>query len=90
MTTLNASTNIWQFIHAYGDVGLANNRYIGTKALFDTGIRVSLVADYFELYFPMYSSIGWEPSQNNYDQKIRFIVTLSPDTLFRLFSRRWY
>jgi len=90
LTTINASTNIWQFIHVYGDVGLVNNRYVGTKALYDTGIRVSLIADYFEVYFPMYSSLGWEPAQDNYDQKIRFIVTLSPDTLFRLFSRRWY
>ena len=90
MTTLNASTNIWKWILVYGDVGLLNNRELGTQTFFDSGIRLNLVADYFELYFPMYSSNGWEPGLDNYDQKIRFIVTLSPDTLFRLFTRRWY
>ncbi|RMA58920.1 gluzincin family metallopeptidase [Ulvibacter antarcticus] len=90
MTTLNASTNIWKWIHAYGDVGLINNKGVGTKAVFDTGIRVNLVADYFELYFPVYSSLGFEPNLPHYDEKVRFVVTLSPKTLLRLFTREWY
>ena len=90
ITTVNASTNIWKWMYAYGDVGLLHNSNTGTKAVYDTGIRLSLVADYFELYFPMYSSNGFEPGQANYDQKVRFIVTLSPKTLLSLFTRRWY
>lgn len=90
MTTLNVSTSIWRWIYAYGDAGIVHNRDRATKAVFDSGIRLSLVADYFELYFPVYSSIGFEPAQDNYQQNIRFIVTLSPETLFKLFTRRWY
>ena len=90
ITTVNASTNIWRWIYAYGDVGLVNNKGQGTKAVFDSGVRVSLVADYFELYFPMYSSLGFEPNLPNYDEKIRFIITLSPKTMLRLFTRKWY
>ncbi|GGD91110.1 metalloprotease [Planktosalinus lacus] len=88
--TLNSSTNIWRWIYAYGDVGMVNNRGLGTQTFFDTGVRLNLVADYFELYFPLYTSNGWEPGLDRYDQKIRFIVTLNPETLFRLFTRRWY
>ncbi len=90
ITTINASTNIWRWIHAYGDVGLVNNKSQGTKTVYDSGIRISLVADYFEFYFPLYSSLGWEPGQSNYEEKIRFIITLDPKTLFGLFSRKWY
>jgi hypothetical protein len=90
ITTVNTSTNIWRWIYAYGDVGLVNNNGQGTKAVFDSGVRVSLVADYFELYFPMYSNLGFEPNLPNYDEKIRFIVTLSPKTLLKLFTRKWY
>ena len=90
MATLNASTNIWKWIYAYGDAGLVHNKNQGTRAVFDSGIRVSLVADYFELYFPIYSSLGFEPDMPRYDQKIRFIVTLTPKTLFGLFTRKWY
>jgi len=90
ITTINASTNIWNWVYAYGDGGLIHNKGQGTQAVFDTGIRLSLVADYFELFFPMYSNLGWEPGLPDYDQKIRFIVTLSPSTLLGLFTREWY
>lgn len=90
MVTANASTNIWKWIYAYGDVGLVHNSNSGTTAVFDSGIRLSLVADYFELYFPLYSSLGFEPNLPHYDEKVRFIVTLSPQTLLGLFTRKWY
>lgn len=90
IATLNASTNIWKWIYVYGDVGLLNHSSIGTKAVYDSGLRFSLVTDYFELYLPMYSSLGFEPGLPEYGEKIRFIVTLSPETLFKLFTRRWY
>ncbi|HBR55564.1 MAG TPA: metalloprotease [Flavobacteriaceae bacterium] len=90
MATLNASTNIWKWIYAYGDVGLVDNRGVAPKFVYDSGIPLSLVADYFELYFPLYSNLGWEPGLPNYDQKVRFIVTLSPKTLLGLFTRTWY
>src|SRR5690606_32709633 len=54
ITTLNAGTNIWRWIHLYGDVGMVNNKYLGTQVFYDSGIRVSLVDDFFEFYFPLY------------------------------------
>ncbi|MBV1922698.1 MAG: metalloprotease, partial [Flavobacteriaceae bacterium] len=90
MATVNASTNIWNWIYAYGDAGLVHNKNEKTKAVYDSGIRLSLVADYFELFFPLYSNLGWEPGLPNYDQRIRFIVTLDPKTLLGLFTREWY
>ena len=90
ITTLNATTNIWKWVFVYADAGLVKNKGESVKAVFDSGIRASLVADYFELYFPLYSSLGWEPGLGNYDQRIRFIVTLDLRTLFGLFTREWY
>lgn len=90
MLTVNASTNIWKWIYAYADAGLLHNRESGTDAVFDSGIRVNLVADYFEIYFPIYSNLGFEPNLPHYDEKVRFIITLSPKTLLGLFTRRWY
>lgn len=90
MTTVNASTNIWKWIYAYGDIGLIDNRNQRPQFVYDSGIRLSLLADYFELYFPLYSNLGWEPGLPNYDERIRFIVTLSPKTLLGLFTRAWY
>ncbi|MCB7480660.1 metalloprotease [Christiangramia sediminis] len=90
ITTMNASTNIWKWIYAYGDVGIVKNRGDNGELLYDSGIRLSLVQDYFELFFPVYSSLGWEIDEPDYDQRIRFIVALDLNTLIRLFTRRWY
>ncbi|MUP46889.1 metalloprotease [Gramella sp. BOM4] len=90
LASMNASTNIWNWIYAYGDVGMVKNKDVNAELLFDSGIRVSLVQDYFELFFPVYSSLGWEITEPNYDQRIRFIVALDLNTLIRLFTRRWY
>jgi hypothetical protein len=89
MTTINGSFNIWNWIEIYGDAGLFKNKYRSAKFVYDSGIRLNLVPDYFELYFPIYSSNGFELNDGNYSQKIRFVVTLSPGTLINLFTRKW-
>ncbi|MGV3459585.1 MAG: aminopeptidase [Flavobacterium sp.] len=88
MTTLNGSFNIWNWIEVYGDAGLFQNKFSDPKFVWDSGIRLNLVPDYFELFFPVYSSNGFE-IDNNYGEKIRFTVTISPSTLINLFTRKW-
>ena len=90
ITTVNAGYSIWNWIEVYGDAGLVKNRNEDAAFLFDSGIRLNLVPDYLELYFPVYSSNGWEVGAQNYEQRIRFIVTLDPKTLINLFTRKWF
>jgi len=90
MTTINASTTIWNWIFAYADAGLVKNKMKSTKFLYDSGIRLNLVEEYFELFFPVYSSKGFELEQPNYEENIRFIITLDFRTLLSLFKRKWY
>lgn len=90
MTTANFSTSIWRYIQFYGDVGLVKNKFSSAKFGYDSGIRLNLVEDYFEIYFPIYSNLGWEIGQPNYDQRIRFMFTVDPQVLLGLFRRKWY
>lgn len=90
LSTVNASTNLWKWIFVYGDAGLLKNKNHDAKFLYDSGLRMSLVDDYFEIFFPVYSNLGLEITQPHYDQKIRFIVSLDINTLIKLFTRRWY
>lgn len=90
MITSNASCNIWNWIEVYGDIGAFKNKNNPTKFVYDSGIRLNLVTDYFELYLPVHSSNGWEIGQQNYAERIRFIITFNPDTLFSLFTRKWF
>ena len=90
IATTNVSYSIWNWIEAYGDLGMVKNRNQNPKTVYDTGIRLNLVTDYFELYFPIYSNNGWEIGQDNYQEKIRFIVTFDPKALVNLFTRKWF
>jgi hypothetical protein len=90
LTTLNGSYTIWNWIEAYGDIGMLKNKHQKEQFVYDSGIRLNLVPDFFELYFPVYSNNGWEIAQNNYNEKIRFVVSLSPKTLINLFTRKWF
>jgi hypothetical protein len=90
ITTLNGGYNIWNWIEVYGDVGLIKNKQISARFLYDSGIRLNLVPDYFELYLPVYSTNGWEIGHKNYNEKIRFVITLSPKILINLFNRKWF
>ena len=90
MTTVNASTTIWRYVEAYGDIGLVKNRSKNPNFVYDSGIRLNLITDYFEIYFPIYSSLGWEVGQPNYEERIRFLFTLDPGRLLGLFRRKWF
>ena len=90
ITTANISTTIWKYIEAYGDIGFVKNKGLNPNFVYDSGIKLDLVTDYFELYFPIYSNLGWEIGQPNYDQKIRIKFTVDPQALLGLFRRKWY
>ena len=90
MTTINGTFNIWNWIQIYGDVGMFKNQYSNTKFVYDSGLHLNLVPDYFELFFPVYSSNGFSLNDTNYSQQIRFVVTLTPKTLISLFTRKWF
>src|SRR5690606_7360200 len=74
MTTINASFNVWNWIEIYGDAGMFKNKFSSARFVYDSGIRLNLVPDYFELYFPVYSSNGFEMNEGSYSEKIRFVV----------------
>lgn len=86
----NISGSIWNWVEAYADLGVMKNKNADASLKMDSGIRLNLVTDYFELYFPVFSSNGWDVGQPNYAEKIRFVVTLNPRSLVGLFTRKWF
>ena len=90
ITTFNSSVNLWRWIYLYGDLGLVKNKGANARTVYDTGVRTSFVTDFFELYFPLWSNLGFEPNLDNYSSRIRFIATLDIETLSRFFTRKWY
>lgn len=86
----NLSFNLWQWIEVYGDIGGIKDKGQPARFVYDSGIRLNLVTDFFELYLPVYSNNGYEFSLPDYSERIRFVVTLSPRTLTGLFTRKWF
>ncbi len=90
LTTVNLGFTVYNWFELYGDAGFVKNKRFNTQFLYDSGIKLNLVPSFFELYLPVNSSNGWEISQPNYAEKIRFVITLSPNTLLRLYTRKWF
>ncbi len=90
LTTVNGSFNVWNWIEIYGDLGFLKSKQTKKRFVYDSGIRLNLVTDYFELYFPVYSTNGWEITQQRYAERIRFIAAFSPNALIGLFTRKWF
>ncbi|MCK0202966.1 hypothetical protein MWN41_08060, partial [Ornithobacterium rhinotracheale] len=45
--------------------------------VYDTGIRLGLIPDFVEFYFPIQSSLGFEPTMPRYYQHIRFLLNIN-------------
>ncbi|SFB26814.1 hypothetical protein SAMN05660845_2302 [Flavobacterium swingsii] len=90
MTTLNVTSSVWHWIELYGDAGFYQSRNQNVKFGYDSGLHLDLVPNYLELFLPIYSTNGFEMGQKNYQEKIRFIFTISPKTLTKLFTRKWF
>jgi hypothetical protein len=91
ISTINLSTTLWKNLLFYVDLGVLNSKINNSfRTVFDSGIRFNIIADYFEIYFPIKSSNGLEIKSPNYNEKIRFLFTFEPDVLLGLFRRKWY
>jgi len=89
MLTSNLNIGIWKWIEGYLDLGTLKNKNEDPRYFYGTGIRLNLLPDFFELYFPISSSNGFELNEYRYYNKIRFIVSYNLESLGKLFSRRW-
>lgn len=90
IASTSLETNIWNWVFVYTDFGVIKSEGRNARSLYDSGIRLNLVQDYFELYFPLQSSLGFEPSFSDYAERIRFKASFSIDTVLKLFTREWY
>jgi len=91
ISTINISSTLWKSLLLYVDLGVLNTKTNNSyRVVYDSGFRFNIIADYFEIYFPIKSSNGLEIERPNYNEKIRFLFTFEPDVLLGLFRRKWY
>lgn len=90
LSTLNTSVGIWRWLEVYNDVGFVKNKNQKVYFAHENGVRLNFIQDILEVYFPLYSNLGWEVSAPQYSSKIRFVLVIKPKKIFNFIKRGFY
>jgi hypothetical protein len=86
----NFGFSVWKWVEVYADLGLTKNRNSKARGFYDSGLRINLVPDYLEFYFPIQNSENYVLNDADYFSNMRFVLTVDLNNLKQLFSRRWF
>ena len=87
MFSFNSSIGVWKWLEYYNDVAFLKNKGESTYFAYENGMRFNFIHNILEVYFPMYSNLGWEVNQEAYASKIRFVLTMRPSAIYNFFRR---
>ncbi len=74
MFTSNLVVPLWQVIGVFGDIGLLDD---ASETFFDYGVRLALISDFAEIYFPAGNNHDLYLYNNrHYAENIRFVFNL--------------
>ncbi|MFN4364674.1 aminopeptidase [Chryseobacterium hispalense] len=90
ITSVNVDTSVWKIFHVYADAGLYDNKNQPTKFIWDSGVKVRVIPDFLEIYFPVQSSLGFEPGFKDYAKRIRYTLILNLSSIINAARRGWY
>lgn len=90
ITAVNVDSHIWRWFNVYADAGLYKNRSLDPKFIWDSGVKVKVIPDFLEVYFPIQSSLGFEPLFKDYGSRIRFTLVLNFGAITNYFRRGWF
>jgi hypothetical protein len=90
LTSVNVDTSVWKIFHIYADAGVYQNSNQPTKFIWDSGIKVRVIPDFLEIYFPVQSSLGFEPAFKDYAKRIRYTLILNLSSIINAARRGWY
>ena len=86
----NGSIGIWRFVELYADAGFLKSRNEAARFKYDTGVRLNFIHNFLEVYFPLQSSLGFEPGFSDYGSRIRFVLTLDFERIYNFVKRGFY
>ena len=90
LTSVNTSIGVWRWVEIYNDVALVKNKNKNVYFAYENGVRLNFVQDILEIYFPVYSNLGWEVTQSDYASRIRFVLVLKPKRIVNFLRRGFY
>lgn len=86
----NVDAHVWKMFNVYADFGYYKNKTIDPKFIWDSGVKLKVVPDFLEIYFPVQSSLGFEPKFKDYGSRIRFMLNFNLGAVVGYFRRGWF
>ena len=90
ISSVGVDAHIWKMFNLYADAGMYKNKGQSEKFIWDSGVKLKVIPDFLEVYFPLQSSLGFEPSLDDYTSRIRFTLILNLSALTSHFRKGWY
>ncbi len=90
ITSLNVDSHVWRWFNVYADAGIYKSNSAPAKFIWDSGVKLKVIPDFLEVYFPVQSSLGFEPSFKDYASRIRFTLVLNFSAVTNYFRRGWF
>jgi len=90
ITSINVDSSVWKIFHVYADAGMYKNKNQPTQFIWDSGIKVRVIPDFLEVFFPIQSSLGFEPAFKDYAKRIRYTLVLNLGSIVNAARRGWY
>ena len=87
---IGSGVTLWKWLESYFDYGFFKQKSKKIVTGYDLGLKLNIVENYLELYFPVLNSDEFILKSNNYTENIRFTLSLDPEDLSTLFTRRWF
>ncbi|WP_300675630.1 aminopeptidase [Soonwooa sp.] len=81
ITSVNVDSHIWKMFNLYADAGLYKNKGQRTEFIWDSGVKLKIIPDFLEVYFPIQSSLGFEPAMKDYGYRIRYTLIFNLNAL---------
>lgn len=90
ITSFNMDSHVWKMFNVYADAGLYKNKGQQPNFIWDSGVKVRIIPDFLEVYLPVYSTLGFEPSFKDYAKRIRYTLVLNLSAVVNTLRRGWY
>lgn len=87
MFSTNLTVPIWSIFGVFADVAALDD---GSKLYYDAGIRIALVTDFLEIYFPLVNQDTNFLTQKEYYTSIRFVLDIDQGNIIERVRRGYY
>ncbi len=89
LVSQNLSVPVWFVFGAYADAAFFQDSK-NVEFQYDAGIRLALLTDFLELYFPIYANDKWLVGNQHYLAQFRFVLDIDQSNIINRLRRAYY